>query len=98
MKASLPRLTAWASASSCRTCPAALISATAMRIDDVPMSITATCRAGGVGGEISVSAVRLDIGLVGSLAHAGLHRLGPSGGAAGDGIISQFSCGDLERL
>src|SRR5438132_6085874 len=61
MKASLPRFAAWASVSSCRTCPAALISATAIRTDDVPISITATCRVGKAAGESGVSRVREDI-------------------------------------
>ena len=59
VKQSLPRLTAWLSVSSVRTEPSWLISASAIRTDDVPMSITATGRGGGVGGGGGLSGRRL---------------------------------------
>ena len=87
--------------------PAGVISATAIRTDDVPISITATCRAGGAaaaaigvsrragGHEDSECRLTSDLEL-GRLFLR--HRLGPGRRAADDGVIAQFSCGDLEHL
>src|SRR5436190_18786578 len=96
VKVSLPRLTAWENDSSVRTPPPAWISAIAMRMLDVPMSMTATWRAarGAVDGRGTVSGAVMLL----SCTLLRLALFGPRGGAPDDRFVTQPSGGDFERL
>src|SRR5690606_30778588 len=94
VKVSLPRLTPCERVSSVRTSPSGAISATAMRMELVPTSMTAAVRMGPppVGGGGADSAGEVDIGLF-----AGENLAGPGDRAENAGVVPQPGRRDLER-
>src|SRR3989442_1682223 len=98
---SLPRLTPCETVSSVRMLPEPSISAIAIRIAVVPMSMTATGRTDCITGEDSlVKSVSADgigrLSLV--IGGFGKHVFRPRGGPQRDGVVAEFSRDNVVRL